>query len=187
MAFNQARSDAMRRRWQDPEHRAKLSAIQNSPEYKAKQSAAKKGKPSLTKGQVFNPVCPRGHQKELTRDKSRMFCKICAALRAKAWRERDIEHSKKLVNDWRWKQNGIINEDGSPFVQQDYNRHFQIQGGMCKGCGKHQSELKQSLHADHDHKTGIFRGLLCYSCNYILGLSFDDPQILDNLRNYLKR
>jgi len=70
---------------------------------------------------------------------------------------------------------------------EDYNRRFKKQSGCCVICGIHQSELDVSLSVDHDHETGIVRGLLCRNCNTLLGHSHDDPQILENAITYLKQ
>src|SRR5262245_34143031 len=40
-------------------------------------------------------------------------------------------------------------------------RLYQLQGGRCAICGEH----AESLHVDHDHATGLMRGLLCQTCN----------------------
>lgn len=80
-----------------------------------------------------------------------------------------------------WRRYGILNADGTPFVIDDYKKAFELQKGNCRGCGRNQSEFKNSLTADHDHATGFFRGLLCYRCNYILGLCKDNAETLSNL------
>jgi hypothetical protein len=55
----------------------------------------------------------------------------------------------------------------------------------CHVCGK--KALKPySLHIDHNHVTGKVRGLLCNSCNLVLGLVRDQPHILYSLIGYLK-
>lgn len=41
-------------------------------------------------------------------------------------------------------------------------------------------------HVDHDHKTGIVRGLLCHHCNFIIGQAEDDPGILMRAVQYLQ-
>lgn len=41
------------------------------------------------------------------------------------------------------------------------------------------------LHVDHDHETGIVRGLLCAKCNWYLGKVDRDPLLLDRIRAYL--
>jgi hypothetical protein len=52
----------------------------------------------------------------------------------------------------------------------DYDRMYQIQGGECKICKVHQTDLKKRLSVDHDHITGKVRGLLCTRCNVCLGI-----------------
>lgn len=44
------------------------------------------------------------------------------------------------------------------------------QNKKCGVCGKDESEFKNRLAVDHNHKTGQVRGLLCYRCNkFIVG------------------
>lgn len=56
------------------------------------------------------------------------------------------------------------------------------QGGRCAGC---LGTRRYNLHVDHDHRTGLVRGLLCASCNKVLGMVRDDPNRLYRLTNYL--
>lgn len=44
-----------------------------------------------------------------------------------------------------------------------YSRLLEAQGGICAICGK--EEVTRRLHVDHDHDTGLVRGLLCGGCN----------------------
>lgn len=64
---------------------------------------------------------------------------------------------------------------------------FNFQHGCCAICGKHQANLKCTLCVDHNHTTGKVRGLLCNSCNAILGMAHDDIQILQKAIEYLNR
>lgn len=44
------------------------------------------------------------------------------------------------------------------------------QNGKCAICGKDEKEFKNRLAVDHNHKTGLVRGLLCYRCNkFVVG------------------
>lgn len=45
-----------------------------------------------------------------------------------------------------------------------------LQGAKCGVCGKAESEFKNRLAVDHNHRTGLVRGLLCYRCNkFVVG------------------
>lgn len=67
----------------------------------------------------------------------------------------------------------------------DYNEMFTSQNGLCAGCYRHQSTLKNSLAVDHDHITGEIRGLLCFRCNSTLGMVHDSTAVLEGLIRYL--
>ncbi len=62
---------------------------------------------------------------------------------------------------------------------------FEKQKGCCKICGKHQSELKQTLSVDHCHSTGEVRALLCRQCNTVLGFVNEDYDIVLRLLEYI--
>ena len=69
--------------------------------------------------------------------------------------------------------------------QKLYAELFAMQGGVCAICG--QPPNSKSLGADHDHKTGKIRGLLCYHCNVALGLIGDNPTIVHAMAAYLEQ
>jgi hypothetical protein len=69
---------------------------------------------------------------------------------------------------------------------EEYNDIFTNQSGNCAICGRNQSTLKKILMVDHDHKTGIVRGLICHHCNFVLGQAFDDPKTLRSAADYLE-
>lgn len=60
----------------------------------------------------------------------------------------------------------------------------QRQHGRCLGCMR---ELPRNYCIDHDHATGLVRGLLCRSCNLTLGMVREDKAVLTRLRLYLDR
>lgn len=65
-----------------------------------------------------------------------------------------------------------------------YANAFRQQGGACAICG---CAPTTSLHADHDHATGQFRGLLCGRCNPGIGLLGEDINVLRSAIAYLRR
>lgn len=60
------------------------------------------------------------------------------------------------------------------------------QSGLCAICGQICSHGKR-LSLDHDHETGQLRGLLCAPCNLALGGFKDNPKIIKNALEYLKK
>lgn len=58
------------------------------------------------------------------------------------------------------------------------------QKDCCAGCGN-PFGLKR-IAIDHDHSTGMTRGLLCNSCNVVLGLSQENPETLRRLIRYIE-
>lgn len=67
---------------------------------------------------------------------------------------------------------------------EDYRVLAEAHGGCCAICG---DEPQDRLHIDHDHHTGIVRGLLCRGCNHALGNALDDPARLRAMADYLER
>lgn len=57
------------------------------------------------------------------------------------------------------------------------------QEGLCAVCNTRSG--RRALHVDHDHVTGVVRGLLCSDCNRGIGLLKDDPSILRAAIAYL--
>lgn len=76
-------------------------------------------------------------------------------------------------------------------TKEQYIQMYNSQMGLCAGCMKlpksgGRNGCNAKLFVDHNHKTGDIRGLLCYACNASIGLSYDDPEVLISLSNYLK-
>jgi len=59
------------------------------------------------------------------------------------------------------------------------------QRGSCAICGKGEAENGKALAVDHDHESGVVRGLLCDHCNLALGRFQDSPEILRRALDYL--
>lgn len=52
------------------------------------------------------------------------------------------------------------------------------QDERCAICRTPMTAFKRALATDHDHKTGLIRGKLCWYCNKLLGIAQDDPERL---------
>ena len=68
---------------------------------------------------------------------------------------------------------------------EQYDEMLERQGGRCAICGG-LNKNGWFLAVDHDHKTGKNRGLLCASCNVILGTAYDNVDILNKAIKYLE-
>lgn len=67
----------------------------------------------------------------------------------------------------------------------DYQMMISDQRGQCAICG-FIPPAGERLCIDHDHQSGEIRGLLCDSCNLLLGHAKDDLAILRKAMEYLE-
>lgn len=74
---------------------------------------------------------------------------------------------------------------------EQYDALLSTQGGLCAICGDAPDANGKGayarLHIDHDHATGLVRGLLCGRCNQGLGYFRDSPDSLASAIKYLKK
>jgi DNA-directed RNA polymerase subunit RPC12/RpoP len=63
---------------------------------------------------------------------------------------------------------------------------FNSQGGLCAICGK-QLQWGKNAYVDHCHSTNKIRGLLCPTCNTMIGLAKDNIIILESAIIYLEK
>lgn len=65
----------------------------------------------------------------------------------------------------------------------NYELELEFQGGGCAIC--HEPPTRRRLNLDHDHRTGLYRALLCDRCNAVLGKVDDDALLLRAMIEYL--
>lgn len=95
-------------------------------------------------------------------------------------------HCRKCIPNGQaahhWKTYGLTIEQFDTMISR--------QGGRCAGCDRDFASLtgvkNDVAHVDHSHVTGRIRGLLCRSCNHVLGLVEDNQETLHRLITYLK-
>jgi hypothetical protein len=119
-----------------------------------------------------------------SKDGCQIWCKACMLEYREKNREKTraqdkIKYHKNrdgYLNSWYKRKYGISLED--------YNNIFNKQNGKCAICrGKCSSGRR--LAVDHDHKTGIVRGLLCGHCNQAIGKLHDSPEIIKRALDYV--
>jgi hypothetical protein len=59
---------------------------------------------------------------------------------------------------------------------EEKQRIFVGQKGRCALCDRPESDFQRRLAVDHDHKTGLVRGLLCWYCNKLIAIARDNPE-----------
>lgn len=70
--------------------------------------------------------------------------------------------------------------------KEDFEDMLSAQENLCAVCGGERFKVtERDLHVDHDHETGMVRGLLCSNCNIGLGHFQDSPDILLSAATYL--
>lgn len=70
---------------------------------------------------------------------------------------------------------------------EQYDEILKKQKGVCAICGQTNEIFNKRLAIDHCHKTNKIRGLLCDSCNNILGRAKDNIYLLLGCIEYLKK
>lgn len=100
------------------------------------------------------------------------------AKRQAGWsEERKERERRRRYGNWLLRNYGLTIED--------YDALYDAQGGKCKICGTSQPRGRGGFHVDHCHQTGIVRGLLCTTCNMMLGLAKDNKETLMKAIEYL--
>jgi len=63
------------------------------------------------------------------------------------------------------------------------------QGSKCQICGTADCTwgkgFKKKWHIDHNHETREVRGILCSECNTLLGQVEKNPDLIDQMKDYL--
>jgi hypothetical protein len=67
-----------------------------------------------------------------------------------------------------------------------YNALLEDQGGVCAICRcEFADDARAKAHVDHDHLTGVVRGILCFRCNTAIGKLRDSYTVVARAAEYL--
>ena len=146
----------------------------------------------------FTKSCPKCGQEKLFsdfgKDKSKKlgissYCKPCASSnRLKNYKSNPIKQKEKLKSYYKSnKQKAYAQSIKSLYgISVEDVEHMKVQQNhSCKICKTHESNLKRKLFVDHCHETGKVRGLLCQSCNTMIGNAKDNILVLQAGIDYL--
>lgn len=90
-------------------------------------------------------------------------------------KEKRREYNKKWnsipSNNYKQWESCLMRAHGlTSFQLSFYYEILENQHGYCPLCRRHRSESSKEFVLDHNHKTELRRGLICHTCNKILGL-----------------
>jgi hypothetical protein len=136
---------------------------------------------TCTKCRVEQPLS-NFHRQAANKDGLTYYCKTCTG-----------EYHKLRYNDPRYKdyQRNSSLKASYGITLEEYNMMLDEQGGVCAICQmperrKHpRTDDPMLLAVDHDHVTGQIRGLLCSTCNIMLGHAQDSIATLASAIQYL--
>lgn len=108
------------------------------------------------------------------------YCKTC-------WNRYQSEYRKRrYAEEPEYRRKAIAtNRERLYGVSEDrYTELYAQQGGVCAICLLDERD-GGNLAVDHDHASGVIRGLLCRPCNRGLGMLQDDRRLLVRAAEYL--
>lgn len=137
------------------------------------------------------------HKQTNAKDGRYLDCKVCTAVKNKAWyaanKTRHAEtcaswykknrtHAISKGTDWHYRSTyGISHEEFLALAQKQDNKCL-----ICDVALTFAEKRPTRAVLDHNHETGEIRGVLCNACNTGIGLLKDSPAVLLSAHNYLK-
>jgi len=110
-------------------------------------------------------------------------CKPCDKIARKKWA---TDNPTRYKESGRWKnlkkRHGITKEQWMSM----YNEQEKV-CAICKMTQAERGYNGRDLCVDHNHRSGVVRGLLCNGCNRGLGFFEDSAGLLREAANYLER
>ena len=112
------------------------------------------------------------HLEKNQKDGHRTRCKSCIRVYSKSIRIK--KRAYRLLTDFG-------------MTLTEYHDLYNTQDKRCAICNTRASELPIRLAVDHNHKTGVVRGLLCDRCNRGMGFFQDNVTLLFKAIHYLNK
>lgn len=127
--------------------------------------------------------------KKLKAEYNKAYNKLHPEVRARNRAKYGETLRARRLTDPEWRQKQIDRNKNKLLAERE-----QLTGRpkpeVCDICGNRPSgkrNSERSLHYDHCHERGHFRGWLCARCNLLIGRAGDDPELLMKMAAYLKR
>jgi predicted nuclease with TOPRIM domain len=138
-----------------------------------------------------------------SKDGLRTYCKLCDNAVNKKQYEQNKPERLKQIQKWsdnnkelrkayqrKNKERNRLRDRLRKYklTVSEFSRMLKVLDDKCEICSRIlDSSRKQTIpHIDHDHVDNKVRGILCHSCNQILGHSYDNIAILRKAISYLE-
>jgi hypothetical protein len=106
-------------------------------------------------------------------------CKDCTRVKRadsiKAWSKANPDKRR------RTSKNSSLKKKYGITIEQ-YEEMYEDQDGLCMVCLRPNTIMG----VDHNHRTGKVRALLCYQCNWGIGMAGESIQVLQSMIDYLR-
>jgi hypothetical protein len=117
-------------------------------------------------------------------------CISCSRERSREWARENVVRASSQVQAWRAahpekavEMDLKVRLKRYALTIQQFRSLYTLQKGLCAICSV---LLPRRFDIDHDHETGVVRGLLCHPCNIGLGGFKDNQDTLFSAIQYLK-
>lgn len=153
----------MKAAWKDPEARKKFLAGRMTEKRRVREEMISEGNVDCARCGLVKPLSEfsPGRRHKNGQNKYR-YCKAC---------HREVARIHRMKSQFN-------------LTIEDYELLLSSQNGVCAVCGN--VPRKNRLGVDHNHKTGLIRGLLCAFCNRVIGLMRDDADRFERVVTYLR-
>lgn len=116
-------------------------------------------------------INPKGHAS---------YCKECKKTKRKAWFESPAGKAMRA----RRNHTAEHLKTRYRITEEQYKALVDAADGSCEICG---ADNVRRLYVDHCHDSEVIRGVLCRSCNLVLGFANDNPDVLLKAVEYLAK
>lgn len=141
----------------------------------------------------INPqILQNFHKKTNTRDGLNSQCKSCISKYNKMRWKVDPKHRERIYSyrdknkNFKKYQRDYNLEKLYGITQAEYEALLARQNGGCAVCGEFIPHRGPHMPIDHDHETGLVRGIVCNKHNRGIGLFNDNPDLLRSAAEYLE-
>lgn len=115
----------------------------------------------------------------------RKICKLCRDIEVNAYRKKNRLKINARYRAYNKKHYQKLRLMRYKLKEEQYDKMLLNQNNLCALCFK-PPVGRYPLAIDHDHQTGIVRGLLCHSCNRAM-VVVDNPEMLERCINYRRK